>query len=141
MQMNSVKKNRILTRRAFIYVLFLLLIVAPVTTLAQDKNGVSALRQMGNAFSSIAEKASPAVVRLQAEVAVSRDSSTGREWPFDDDLYEFFFGPRTPRSPRSPRRRQQPVMTMGTGFIISEDLVPSLLFGRSSPPGPVIANL
>ncbi|MFC1635014.1 Do family serine endopeptidase, partial [Planctomycetota bacterium] len=48
-------------------------------------------------------------------------SSTNRG-PFDDDLYDFFFGPRTPRSPRSPQRRpQQPVMTMGSGFIISAD--------------------
>jgi serine protease Do len=121
MQMNSRKNNKTFIRHAFIYGLFLLLIVSPITASADEENGVTALRRMGQAFSSIAEKASPAVVRLQAVINVSRDSSMSREWPFDDDLYEFFFGPRTPRSPRSPRRRQQPVTTMGTGFLISAD--------------------
>ena len=121
MQIDTLKQKRISFRRASLYVFFLLLIVTPISVFAQEKDGVAALRQLGTAFSSIAEKASPAVVGLQAEIAVSRGSSPYREWPFDDDLYEFFFGPRAP-SPRSPRRPQQrPVTTMGSGFIISPD--------------------
>ena len=120
MQIDNLKQNRS-SRRASLNILLLLLIVMPVSVFAQDKESIDALRQMGKAFSSIAEKTSPAVVGLKSEVVVSRDSSTSREWPFNDDLYEYFFGPRTPR-PRSPRREyQQPVTTMGSGFIISSD--------------------
>jgi len=121
MKIQPLKQKKISSRRVSIYVLFLFLIVTPISALAQDKDSVAALRQMGKAFSSIAKKASPAVVGLEAKLAVSRDSSTSRERPFDDDVFEFFFGPRAPR-PRSPQRRsQQPVTTMGSGFIISED--------------------
>ena len=121
MQIDSLKQKKTFIRCASMYILFLLLTVTPFSALAQDKDSIAALRHMGDAFSSIAEKALPAVVGLQAEVAVSRSSSTNREWPFDDDLYDFFFGPRSPR-PRSPRRRQpQAVTTMGSGFIISAD--------------------
>ncbi|OHB76531.1 MAG: hypothetical protein A2Z25_03010 [Planctomycetes bacterium RBG_16_55_9] len=123
--MNSLKQNRVSSSRTSFYALFLLLIAMPLSAFAEDKESVAALRQMGKAFSSIAEKASPAVVSLRSEVTVSRDSSTYREWPFDDDLFEFFFGPRTPQpqpQPRTPRRRyEQPVMTAGSGFIISPD--------------------
>jgi serine protease Do len=121
MQIDNLKKNRIFSPRTSIYILFLLLIVTPASVFAEDEESIAALRQMGKAFSSIAKKASPAVVSLKAEVAASRDSSTYRESPFNDDLFEFFFGPRSPR-PRMPQRRQpQPVMTMGSGFIISQD--------------------
>lgn len=121
MQIDRVKSNKTSFRRTSLYILLLVLIVTPVSVFGQDKDSIAAMRQMGKAFSSIAKKASPAVVSLKAELAVSRDSSTYREWPLDDDLYEFFFGPRSPR-PRSPRRQyQQPVTTMGSGFIISED--------------------
>lgn len=121
MQIKNLKQNRTFIRRASLYVLFLLLMVTPITAFAQDKDSVAALRQMGKAFSSIVEKASPAVVGLKSEGTVSRDSSIYPQWPFDDDLFEFFFDPRTPRQ-RSPRRRyQQPVTTMGSGFIISPD--------------------
>jgi len=121
MQTDSMKSNRIASRIPSMYLLFLLLIVTPISVFAQDKESVAALRHMGKAFSSIAKKASPAVVSLKAELAPSRESSSSREWPFDDDLFEYFFGPRTPR-PRTPRSQpRQPVTTMGSGFIISAD--------------------
>ncbi len=121
MQIDSLRKKKTFIQCTCVYVLFLLLVVTPLSALAQDENNIAALRHMGKAFSSIAKKASPAVVSLRAELAASRDSSTYREWPFDDDLFEFFFGPRSPR-PRTPRSQpRQPVTTMGSGFIISED--------------------
>jgi serine protease Do len=121
MQIHSLKQNRTYLKHASIYLLFLLLIVTPLSAFAQDEESVAALRHMGKAFSSIAKKASPAVVSLKAEVDASRDSSTNREWPFDDDLFEYFFGPRSPRQ-RTPRSQpRQSVTTMGSGFIISED--------------------
>ena len=121
MKIRTLKQNQISTRVISISVFFLLLFFAPISAFAQDKDSIAALRQMGKAFTSIAKKASPAVVSLEAKIAASRDSSTSREFPFDDDIFEFFFGPRTPR-PRSPQRRsQQPITSLGSGFIISED--------------------
>ena len=116
MKSRTLKQSRISFHRASIYVLFLLLIATPISVFAQDKDSIASLRQMGKAFSSIVKKASPAVVSLEAKLAVSRDSSTNREWPFDDDIFEYFFGPRTPR-PRTPQRRsQQPVTSLGSGL-------------------------
>lgn len=122
MQIESLEQKKTPSLHPAISILFfLLLIVAPISAYAQHEDSIAALRQMGKAFSSIVEKASPAVVGLKAEMAVARDSSAYREWPFDDDVFEFFFGPRTPR-PRTPRRRYpQPVTSMGSGFIISPD--------------------
>ena len=122
MQIESLEQKKTPSLHPAISILFfLLLVVAPISAYAQHEDSIAALRQMGKAFSSIVEKASPAVVGLKAEMAVARDSSAYREWPFDDDVFEFFFGPRTPR-PRTPRRRYpQPVTSMGSGFIISPD--------------------
>ena len=120
MQINCYKGNKNYSRHLVISTL-LLLFTIPLSALAADPDSIAALRQMGKAFSSIAEKASPAVVGLQAEKVVSQDSQTYRESPFGDDFYEYFFGPRSPRQ-RSPQRRpQQPQMALGSGFIISSD--------------------
>jgi serine protease Do len=73
---------------------------------------------MGKAFTSIAEKASPAVVSLTVERVSSRgnrQSPFGN--PFEDDIYEFFRR-RSPQR-RSPQRRVE--TAKGTGFIISAD--------------------
>ena len=49
----------------------LLFVVAmPLSALAGDQESIATLRQMGKAFASIAEKASPAVVGVQAEKVV-----------------------------------------------------------------------
>jgi serine protease Do len=123
MQINSHKENENYSRLIVISTL-LLLFTTPLSALAADPDSIAALRQMGKAFSSIAEKASPAVVGLKAEKVVSQDSQTYQDSPFGDDLYEYFFGPRFPRqrSPRSPQRRNQlPQTALGSGFIISPD--------------------
>ena len=123
MQINSYKENKNSSRLLVISTL-LLLFTTPLSALAADPDSVAALRQMGKAFSSIAEKASPAVVGLKAEKIVTQDSQTYQDSPFGDDFYEYFFGPRFPRqrSPRSPQRRNQlPQTALGSGFIISPD--------------------
>jgi serine protease Do len=75
---------------------------------------------MGKAFAGIAEKASPAVVGIQATQLASREYSYrpfGDPFRDDfDDLFERFFGPSRPRR-RAPQRR--PVS--GSGFIVSAD--------------------
>jgi len=90
------------------------------SALAADPDSITALKQMGKAFASIAEKASPAVVGLKAERIVTQDSQTYFYSPFGDDFFEYFFGPRFPRQ-RSPRKYQQPQTALGSGFIISAD--------------------
>jgi serine protease Do len=120
MQINCYKENKNYSRLLVISTL-LVLFSTPLSALAADPDSIAALRQMGKAFSSIAEKASPAVVGLQAEKSVPQDSQSYQDSPFGDDFYEYFFGPRSPRQ-RSPQRRyQQPQMALGSGFVISSD--------------------
>lgn len=101
-----------------------LLFGAPLSALAEDDHSIATLRQMGKAFATIAEKASPAVVGVEAEKKVasgpgSREYSFGDpRSPFDDDLFKYFFGPRTPRRYEQPESRQ---VARGSGFVISRD--------------------
>jgi serine protease Do len=120
MQTNSFKENKNHSRLLVISTL-LLLFTAPLSALAADRDSIAALRQMGKAFSSIAEKASPAVVGLKADKVVTQDSQTYQDSPFGDDFYEYFFGPRSPRQRSPQRRNQQPQTALGSGFIISSD--------------------
>jgi len=94
MQINRYKENNNHSRLLVISTL-LLLFTPPFSALAADPDSIAALRQMGKAFSSIAEKASPAVVGLKAEKVVTQDSRTYQNSPFGDDFYEYFFGPRS----------------------------------------------
>jgi len=120
MQINSYKENKNYSRLLVISTL-LLLFSTPFSALAADPDSIAALRQMGKAFSSIAEKASPAVVGLKAEKIVTQDSQTYQDSPFGDDFYEYFFGPRSPRQRSPQRRNRQPQTALGSGFIISPD--------------------
>ena len=107
----------------------LLLVFGPSVSRAQDEQSIATLRQMGKAFASIAEKASPAVVAIKSETAVTQQyhgyegSPYGSPMdPYSDDLFDFFFRRRSPRqrTPRTPQRRQM-TASQGTGFIISPD--------------------
>jgi serine protease Do len=103
----------------------LVLFVLPLSGAFGEEESIAALRQMGKAFASIAEKSSPAVVGIQATKVVSRDSSSrarpfgGPSNPFEEELFKYFYGPR-----RSPREWEQPESrqtAQGSGFIISAD--------------------
>ena len=129
MRMYSFKHNKNSSRCLVISTLFLLLLfIVPLSAFAEDENSVTALRQIGKTFASIAEKTSPAVVGLKAEKAVTRESSPFRDSPFgepfdpcEDDIFDYFFRRRSPRQ-RSPQRRyQQTRPVQGSGFIISSD--------------------
>ncbi|UCF15971.1 MAG: Do family serine endopeptidase [Phycisphaerales bacterium] len=122
MQIDGFKKCKRSMPLGTLSVLCLLLLLGPLTVSAADTESVSALRRMGKAFSSIAEKASPAVVSLTVERVAGREyrQSPFRDPfgnPFEDDIYEFFRWP-SPRR-RSPQRRVQ--TAQGTGFIVSSD--------------------
>jgi len=126
MSASSLRESKTLVKCVVISVLFVLFICPP--GLAQEKESIDILRQMGKAFAQIAEKASPAVVGVRAEKAVTQDTSGFYDSPFgspfDDDFFDHFFGRPSPRdrSPgeRSPQRRPRQV-AQGSGFIISED--------------------
>ena len=112
----------------------LVLFVTPFPAFPQGKEGkdsIDTLRQIGKAFAKIAEKASPAVVGLEAQKTVVREYTPFEQSPFgepsdpfSDDFWNYFFYRRSPsprRSPRTPQRRQDVTTAKGSGFIISAD--------------------
>ena len=72
-------------------------------------------------FSDLAEEASPAVVNITSTREVKQRNSYGRGFgdPRYDEFFERFFG-QQPR-PSTPRENTRPVVSTGSGFIISED--------------------
>jgi len=104
-------------------VFLFLFVISPLSAFAQDQASITTLRQMGKAFASIAEKASPAVVSLKSEKTITREYPSIQEWPFGEpfsDPFEFFFR-RSPRQ-RSPQRQyREPRIAQGSGFVISTD--------------------
>ena len=119
-------RRRCLAVSAF---LLILLFISSPAAFAQDEKSIATLRQMGKAFASIAEKASPAVVAIKSERTVSQQyygnegSPYGNQMePYGDDLFDYFFRRRSPRqrTPRAPQRKQM-TTAQGTGFIISPD--------------------
>jgi serine protease Do len=72
-------------------------------------------------FADLAEQASPAVVNITSSKTVKNRNSFGRGFgdPRYDEFFERFFG-QQPR-PSDPRENTRPVVSTGSGFIISED--------------------
>ncbi len=122
MTVDSLKQHTKSSRFRVVSSLCLLtLLLVPISVLGHDSDSITALRQMGKAFSSIAEKASPAVVSLTVYRPASRDSQMYRQSPFgnpEEDLFDFFRR-QSPRR-RSPQRRETE-KAQGSGFIISPD--------------------
>jgi len=78
-------------KRHIIFVAFtLLLIISPLLALAEDSKSIDALREMGKAFASIAEKASPAVVSIRVNQVVTQQYTTIPDLPFDDEFFRHF---------------------------------------------------
>ena len=77
-------------------------------------------RELPN-FSDLAEDASPEVVNITSTRTVSQRNSYGRGFgdPRYDEFFERFFG-QQPR-PSVPRENSRPVVSTGSGFIISSD--------------------
>jgi len=110
------KPRRFITGAVIAFVL----LAVPLSAWAEDQQSIATLRQMGKAFASIAEKASPAVVGIRAEKVVtsrarSREMPFGS--PFDEDLFEYFFRRRSPREYERPESKQ---VAQGSGFIVPE---------------------
>ena len=121
MQYRRLNQHKSFSSFVVISTLFLFLISMPVSVYAEE-DSIATLRQMGKAFTSIAEKASLAVVGIRAERTVTQEYSTYPSDPFGDDLYEFFFNPRgRQRQQPQQRRYQESRPVQGSGFIISPD--------------------
>ena len=128
MQNLEVPRSKNIRRRvlAISFVLFLVLTGPVVAAADEDVGSVETIRQTGKAFVRIAQKTSPAVVWITSERMVTQDRSTSRRLPFghprgpfDDDFFEFFFGPRYRQRQRpAPKSRQ---IAQGSGFIVSKD--------------------
>ncbi|MBI2437876.1 MAG: DegQ family serine endoprotease [Lentisphaerae bacterium] len=100
------------------------LLGASALAAAADDTGIALLRKMSKGFSSVAQKATPAVVFIKVEKMVSAaPGGQGfyfHEGPFGsyDDLLDFFSRGAPPLQ-RRPYQFLQ--MGQGTGFIISKD--------------------
>jgi serine protease Do len=105
----------------------LLVLFLSASVLGGDDQSITTLRQMGKAFASIAEKASPAVVGVRATKTLKgsargdlSDDSNGSL----EDFFRYFYGPdASPRRfPRGRGDQSQPKQTaQGSGFLISDD--------------------
>lgn len=122
MQKNTICGTK--TRQRIILPAFFALVwfFSPLASLAAEDQSIETLRQMGKAFSSIAQKASPAVVGVRATRPVRsrvQGLPDSDSLPFEEELYRRFFGPRSVPRERDERRRMQ--TAQGSGFIISSD--------------------
>lgn len=122
------QSDRRLARNLLSCIVLILFSLSPVYS--QDQQSISTLRQIGNAFTTIAEKTSPAVVGIKADKVYTQRSADMPYWFFEDpffndDFFERFFGRPNPR--QNPQQRQQPKErkviqpVQGSGFLISDD--------------------
>ncbi|MFH1370708.1 MAG: Do family serine endopeptidase [Planctomycetota bacterium] len=125
-------RNKKLSHAQTLFLSFIILLLITPLTIAEDSKSIDTLRQLGKAFATIAEKASPAVVSIKVEKRVtvnypSFQSPFGNEPfdPFSDDFFDQFFRRRSPQQqPQQPKRspkREFHQTGQGSGFIVSED--------------------
>lgn len=116
-------RERGLARNLVIVTVFVLFVLSGVLY-AEDQASITALRQMGKAFTSIAEKTSPAVVGIKADKVYTQQQSGMPYWffedPFNDEFFDRFFG-RPRQRPQQPQQRKVVQPVQGSGFIISDD--------------------
>jgi len=104
-----------LTTMRFV-ILGLMVLCSATSAMAQDM-GTESLRESGRAFADIARSVSPAVVYIQVDKVVERQAVQDLS-PFNDDLFQRFFG--APPSTQG-RSQQRHATGQGSGFLISED--------------------
>ncbi len=106
---------------AALYIFLWVLLMLPVSGLGGEQNSIATLKEMGKAFTSIAEKASPAVVAIRVESTVTQRYYDYEDSPFGNDLFEFFFFRRRPQRPIPQPKQRRIITAQGSGFIISAD--------------------
>ena len=112
-----------MNNKPLIRILSFALVFVMLPVLAQE-GGIGSLRQTGKAFASVARAVSPSVVFIQVEGKASSPAITGfsspfgDESPFNDDLFERFFGEQFRGIPRqeAPRGKRRTI-GQGSGFV------------------------
>lgn len=121
-------------KKILLWILLLLSLVFVIFSAAAQEGGIENLQQTSKAFASVARSVSPSVVFVQVEAKRLKSSyhefSSPFEdsWPFDDDLFEHFFGERFRGQPQIPHGEQK-TFGQGSGFIFA---VKSNLFNDRS---------
>jgi serine protease Do len=110
-------KHKTLSHISFVLIVFTL--ISPLSVLAEDSKSIDTLRQLGKAFASVAEKASPAVVGIKANQTVTQ-TPLGNS-PFDDEFFEQFFGRQFHNRQQQQQQRKTTRPVQGSGFIVSQD--------------------
>jgi serine protease Do len=126
-RMNMSSRNRRPVRIASMYgiisVWLILSHLAPGQSGGQENGSIAILKRMGDAFASVAEKASPGVVAIRSERKIVRSAQQtpfGQPFdPFSEDFFEFFRR-RMPRQEESPGQ-EYTQRAQGSGFIISKE--------------------
>jgi len=89
----------------------------------QDSNNLDPLLRLGHVFARVTAEVSPGVVGIRSERRMVRAApekpAPESLPPFSEELFEYFFRPRTPREETPPREYTQ--RSLGSGFVISED--------------------
>ena len=123
MHTQDLSRRKIVTLFAVVSAFTIPVLFITSAALAEAQDSIATLRQMGKAFASIAEKASPAVVGIKAEKTVSTSGPELHDWPFGDpfgnDFFDNFFRRQRPRR-RAPRQQRRQ-LAQGSGLIISPD--------------------
>ncbi|MFA5554853.1 MAG: hypothetical protein WDA68_09910, partial [Phycisphaerae bacterium] len=110
---------------AAVTVFVLLLFLSSFSSVYADEHqSINLLRQMGKAFSSIAEKASPAVVGIKADRVHVQEGA--QPWFFEDpffndEIFRRFFGQPFQQRRQQPQQRRIVQPVQGSGFLISAD--------------------
>jgi serine protease Do len=96
-----------------IFLLVLLLFLIQHNSISFDK-GIETLKQSGQAFNAVADKAIPAVVHISTEKKLARKNNriSNNNIFEEDDFYQYFF--------QKPKRKSGK-KGLGSGVIVSED--------------------
>ncbi|MBN1956754.1 MAG: DegQ family serine endoprotease [Desulfuromonadales bacterium] len=102
--------------------LLLAMFLVQGTAYAQQEQGLRNLKETGQAFRSVAQKVSPAVVFIKVEKEIKNGNPEEFSFPFDDDFFRRFFGtPPQGRQPRNNNPQKRHEVGQGSGFLISAD--------------------
>ncbi|PIE58222.1 MAG: serine protease [Desulfobulbus propionicus] len=103
-----------------LFVSLTLLMGSSLSAAGQNDDDIALLDRSGRAFTTVVNKASPAVVYISVEKSVSGHQSNPLEF-FNDPFFQRFFGPQFRHQPRRRAPRQYRQQGAGSGFIIAPD--------------------
>jgi len=93
--------------------------IATTTIPSQDRS-IRTLRDFNQAFIDIAAHVKPTVVTVSTERVLKGGSMNPFQTPFDDPLFNFFFGPQQGQG-QEPREQEYHQQGLGSGVIVEAD--------------------